>query len=86
MSESLLTRCPRLGGEVPFTYCLREMGDLPCQRVVICWQPYFPVDAYLRAKLTPAQWDECFNRKPRDKVATLIELVEESKRGMGDEA
>jgi hypothetical protein len=31
--RELIMRCPRLGGEVPFSYCEREAGDLPCRQV-----------------------------------------------------
>ena len=31
--RDLVMRCPRLGGEVPFSYCEREAGDLPCRQV-----------------------------------------------------
>ena len=78
--EHLETRCPRLGGEVTFAYCETEGGDLPCPRILACWQPYFPVEVYLRERLTEAQWDRCFNRPAKDKVTTLIELIEAAKK------
>ncbi len=56
-SEGLWIRCPRLGGEAPFTYCMQEAGDLPCHRIIVCWQAYFPVEAYLRKKLSPQKWE-----------------------------
>ena len=76
-------RCPRLGGEVPLAYCLKEGGHLPCQRTVNCWGPFFPVEAYLRERLTPRQWDECFNRKQKEKIVSLIDLIETAQRGAG---
>jgi len=75
-------RCPRLGGEVFFTYCLKEGGSVPCARIVVCWQPFFPVEEYLRSKLTPDQWDRCFNREPGDKMTSLLELIAKAKEGM----
>ena len=83
MSEELLTRCPRLGGEVTFGYCLKERGYLPCLRIVMCWQAFFPVEKYLRELLTPQQWESCFESKPKEKIATLIELIEEARRDVG---
>jgi hypothetical protein len=76
-------RCPRLGGEVTFSYCLVEGGDLPCPRIIICWQPYFPVEAYLRERLTQEQWDRLFNREPKHKLASLVELIEAAKKRSG---
>ena len=78
--DDLEIRCPRLGGEVTFSYCQIEGGELPCPRTVACWQPHFPVEAYLKEKLSQAQWDRCFNQEPRDKMTTLIELIEAAKK------
>jgi hypothetical protein len=72
-------RCPRLGGEAPLTYCLQEAGDLPCHRIVVCWQAFFPVEAHLRKVLSPQKWERFVNRKPKDKIASLIELAEAAK-------
>jgi hypothetical protein len=77
--DHLELRCPRLGGEVTFAYCQVEAGDLPCPRTIGCWEPYFPVEAYLRNKLTREQWARCFKQRPKEKVVTLIELIEAAK-------
>lgn len=79
-SEELLTRCPRLGGETPFTYCLREGGTLPCHRIVACWQAYFPIEKYLKERLSPQQWQEFEGRRPKEKLASLIELIDEARK------
>ena len=84
-SEGLWTRCPRLGGEAPFTYCLQEAGHLPCHRIIVCWKPFFPVEAYLRKTLSPQKWEEFADGKPKDKITSLLELIEEAK-SKGDEA
>jgi len=86
MYDHLEIRCPRLGGEVTFSYCQAEGGDLPCPRIAVCWHPYFPVEAYLKERLTPAQWDQLFNQPPKNKVTTLVELIEAAKkrRGLSD--
>ena len=78
--DHLEIRCPKLGGEVTFAYCLMEGGDLPCPRTIICWQPYFPVETLLREKLTQEQWDRCFGQKPKQKMVSLIELIEAAKK------
>jgi hypothetical protein len=83
MYDHLEIRCPRLGGEVTFSYCQREGGDLPCQRAIICWQLHFPVEAYLKQRLTRAQWDCWCNKEPKDKMATLLELIEAAKKRRG---
>ncbi len=78
--EDLEIRCPRLGGQVTFAYCLQERGDLPCPRSITCWQAYFPVETCLREKLTTEKWDRCFNQPPKDKISTIFEIVEAAKK------
>lgn len=79
MVEQLEIRCPKLGGQIHFTYCLKESGDLPCSRIINCWHPYFPVETYLRKRLTPDDWERCFHRTPKEKMLTLLELIEAAK-------
>jgi len=80
MSDQLEIRCPRLGGEVSLAYCLKEGGDIPCSRTIVCWQQYFDVEVQLRAKLSEEQWDRCFGRKPKEKIVSLVELIEAAKK------
>jgi hypothetical protein len=75
-----IIRCPRLGGEVPFSYCEREAGDLPCRQVVRCWCAGFPVEEYLRETLTPEVWDRFRSEVPKDRMTTLLDIVESTKQ------
>ena len=77
--KGLELRCPKLGGEVTFAYCLVEGEGLPCSRTIACWQQYFPVETHLRAKLTQEQWDRCFGKTPKEKIVSLVELIEAAK-------
>jgi hypothetical protein len=77
--DHLEIRCPRLGHELHFSYCRTEAGDLPCLRTVKCWQPFFSVEAYLREILTAAQWERFTSQVPSDKMATLVDLIEQAK-------
>jgi hypothetical protein len=82
--DSLQIRCPRLGGEVTFAYCRVEGGDIPCIRIIACWQSCLPVAGYLEEILTPAQAERFAELRPRDKVVTLIELIEAAKEKKQD--
>jgi hypothetical protein len=75
-----LTRCPRLGQEIMFSYCWQESGNLPCTRIVDCWSPAFDVEALLKEKLSPEVWQGFISTKPKDKVLSLIELIEAAKK------
>ena len=78
--DHLEIRCPRLGHELKFSYCRREAGDLPCHRTIKCWQPFFPVEAYLREILSASDWEHFSRQVPGDKMATLLDLIEQAKK------
>jgi hypothetical protein len=75
-----IIRCPRLGGEVPFSYCEREAGELPCRQVVRCWSTGFPVGEYLSETLTPEVWDRFRSEVPKDRMTTLLDSVESARQ------
>jgi hypothetical protein len=79
-TNNKLTRCPRLGQEIKFAYCWQESGKLPCARIVDCWAPSFDVEALLKEKLSPEAWQSFISIKPKDKVLSLIELIEAVKK------
>lgn len=78
--DQKLTRCPKLGDEMTFSYCCEEAGQMPCARIVTCWQGAFDVAALLAENLSPDQWERFTSAAPRNKVASLIELIEKAKR------
>jgi hypothetical protein len=75
-----LIRCPRLGDEMTFAYCLQEAGELPCARIVHCWSPVFNVEPFLREKMPPEKWEKFTSLPPGDKVVSLIDMIEKAKR------
>ena len=74
-----LVRCPRLGDEMAFSYCLRESGAFPCSRIVSCWSVVFDVESFLHKNMTDQDWLRFNNAKPKDKVTSLIEIIEAAK-------
>jgi hypothetical protein len=76
-----IMRCPRLGGEVRFSYCERESGELPCRLIVRCWEACFPaVEACLRETLAPEVWERFCGQVPKDRMTSLIEIAEAVKK------
>jgi hypothetical protein len=75
-----LMRCPRLGDEITFSYCLQESGAYPCFRIVSCWSVVFDVESFLRKNMPAQDWESFNNAKPKDKVTSLIEIIEATKR------
>lgn len=77
--EHFQIRCPRLGHQINFSYCRRENSGLPCFKVVDCWGSHFLVEDYLRRELTAGEWDKVFERRPKSKMLSLVELIEQAK-------
>ena len=78
--EGLVRRCPRLGNPVPFSYC-EVCGDdqQPCFKILDCWWEHFDVVQYLKDHLPEDQFNQLMADRPKPKVASLIELIEQAK-------
>ena len=77
--DKLEIRCPRLGHELPFAYCRREGGDLPCPRVIQCGEAFFPGETDLRESLRPGDWERFAAQAPQDKRRSLLDLIEQAR-------
>jgi hypothetical protein len=78
--KNLVMRCPRLGGEVPFSYCEQEGGDIPCRLVLDCWRRIFPVDSYLQEILSEEARSRFDSQTPKDRLSSLLDVVEKAKK------
>ena len=79
--KKLIRRCPRLGNPVPFEYC-EVCGDdkHPCFKILDCWWEYFDVVQYLMEKLPEDQFKRLMAAKPKPKITSLVELIEQAKQ------
>ena len=75
-------RCPRLGGEVPFSYCRTLQDGMPCDRVVICWELVFDIGTFLQEHYTSAEIKKFLNPTPKDKMSTLLDIIEQAKKNI----
>ena len=77
----LVRRCPRLGNPVPFNYC-EVCGDdqQPCFKILDCWWEHFDVVQYLKDHLPEDQFNQLMTARPKSKVSSLIELIEQAKK------
>lgn len=73
-------RCPKLGGPVTFSYCRIESGDMPCSRSLACWSEVFDVSSFFKSIMDEQEFKEHFNQQGRQKVVTLMELIEKAKQ------
>ncbi len=78
--QAFVRRCPRLGGAVAFTYCLDcEADKSPCFKIFDCWWESFDVVGYLKDTLSPEQFEALAQKKPKSKVASLVEVIQKAK-------
>jgi hypothetical protein len=78
--EDYKIRCPRLGHQITFSYCRAENRGLPCFKTLDCWFEHFLVEEYLRKELNAEEWEKVFNRPPKPKMLSLVELIEQAKK------
>jgi hypothetical protein len=83
-ANPLVRRCPRLGGPVAFSYCLRCESEQPCLKVVDCWWETFDIVQYLRDHLPEDQFDRLMNAQPRPKIFSLVEMIAQAKQRTQD--
>lgn len=78
--QAFVRRCPRLGGAVPFTYCLEcEADKNPCFKIFDCWWETFDVVGYLKDTLAPEQFESLAQKQPKTKVASLVEIINKAR-------
>ena len=79
--KGLVRRCPRLGNSVPFNYC-EICGDdqQPCFKILDCWWEHFDVVQYMKDQLTEDQFNRLMQARPKPKVTSLLELIEQAKK------
>lgn len=79
--DGLERRCPRLGGSVSFAYC-RTIGEGEtscCFKILDCWWERFDVAGYLRGRYSDAAVEKLHGAKPKPKVETLLDLIQQVK-------
>ena len=79
--HKLVRRCPRLGNSVPFNYC-EICGDdqQPCFKILDCWWEHFDVVQYLKDQLSEDQFNRLMQARPKPKVTSLLQLIEQAKK------
>lgn len=71
-----MTRCPRLGHQISFSYCRTERGDLPCFKALDCWFEEFDVYGFFRREMTEEQMEKAFSMPKHSKMMSLVQLIE----------
>lgn len=76
--DDVMVACPKLWHLVPFDYCRRENGILPCSKAIDCWYEYFLVEDYFHRVLSPEEWEQAFARPEKSRLSQILENVNEA--------
>lgn len=79
-NDTLIIRCPQLGGEVPFSYCRTVNEDLPCRKIMICWEFRIEIGKFLNEHYSIDEIQRAIAPPVKTRVETLIELIEKAKK------
>ena len=77
--DTLIIRCPQLGGEIPFRYCRTVNEDLPCRRIIGCWEFRIEITQFLNQHYSLDQIQRALSPPFKTRLETILELVEQAK-------
>ena len=78
--DTLITYCPQLGGEVPFRYCRTLQEDLPCKKLMVCWEFRIEIAKFLRDHYSHDQVQQALWPSEKSRIETIVELIEQAKK------
>jgi len=78
--DALIIYCPQLGGEIPFRYCRMVNEDLPCWRIIVCWEFRIEISKFLGEHYSMDQIQRALAPPSKTRMETLIELIEKAKK------
>ena len=78
--DALIIRCPQLGGEVPFKYCRTMNEDLPCRRMMACWEFRMEISKFLAEHYSMDQIQRALAPPTKTRLESILELVEKAKK------
>jgi len=78
--DALITYCPQLGGETPFRYCRVVNENLPCRRMMVCWEFRIEISAFLGEHYSMDQIQRALAPSTQTRLDTILELIEKAKK------
>jgi hypothetical protein len=78
--DTLVIYCPQLGGEVPFRYCRTVHEDLPCRRIMACWELRMEISQFLGEHYSMDQIQCALAPPTKTRLDMILELVEKVKK------
>lgn len=77
--DTLIKRCPSLGGEVPFLYCRQLNVGGPCHRLISCWSERFDIYGYIKEIYTKEEIEKYFMHSGQGRLNNILKELERIK-------
>ncbi len=78
--DSLVIRCPQLGGDVPFRYCRTLNEELPCRGIIGCWEFRIDISKFLEDHYSVESIQQALAPPAGTRLDVLLQLVEKAKK------
>ena len=78
--DSLIIRCPSLGGEVPFQYCRKMNQGVPCRRLPLCWAERLDIIGYIKGFYSNEEIETVFFHTGTGRLGQIFENLERVER------
>jgi len=78
--DALILYCPQLGGEIPFQYCRTLNEELPCRKIIICWEFRIEIGNFLSEHYSLGQIQRALAPPAKTRLDTILELIEKAKK------
>ncbi len=78
--DDLTIYCTQLGGEVPFRYCRTVTENLPCRKIVICWEFRLHISEFLGKHFSAEQIERALAPSTKSRLDTILELIDQAKK------
>ena len=77
--DTFIIYCPQLGGEIPFRYCRTVNEDLPCRKIMVCWEFRIEISKFLGEHYPIDQIQRALAPSTKTRLDTILELIEKAK-------
>ncbi|MBM4306725.1 MAG: hypothetical protein FJ123_08315 [Deltaproteobacteria bacterium] len=78
--DDLIIYCSILGGEVPFRYCRTLNENLPCRKIIICWEFRVEIGKFLNENYSSDKIQQALAPPTQTRLETILELIEKAKK------
>lgn len=71
--------CRMLGHKVPFAYCRKMNGGLPCRNTLVCWKNVFAIEDFVRNFYSEEEIAR-FLEPPKPKITQIYDIMTQVKK------